>query len=565
VKKLLALALALIMVLSMGTVAFAAATVTDLAGLQAAITAGETEITLNGQITISSDETITATQPVTITTSVTDAIVVTDGTLTLGENITIDSTKGAIFYANGGEIVIDGATVKATNPQYAPVAVDNEGAFTVKSGLVSSTGNAKVTVDVMNGGGEVTVSGGKVYSGNSNAIIISGTDGKGSINISGGTVSTDAADTYAAVTAYSGTVNVTGGTITSANTTPALLASSNSCDPATVTVSGGNIDSVGVRNEATADDVTISGGTFDTDVSEFLADGLQLDANGVVCTNPGNEIVVSKAYPRADYKVKGYDFTTGTKGYRGASYIDEIKINKDNELVIILKENYKLAEDKAIKGAIEVYNKTTKTSEFVEVEYNVKNVLEEVYGSKKADEATRVNGGDNTIVVMDEDGGYVYFEEEMLKGVVKMNADEKTFLNVIYGGQEETVEAIEELLGEEYLEEAIIEYYEFETRAFKNEVSFSYEAYEDDPHFFYLYNDGKLTKIDATYDDDEDVEAWEWTAIAEGTIIVTDVEIVLADEEATKNPDTGANDVVGIAAALAVTSLVAAAAISIKK
>jgi len=95
-------------------------------------------------------------------------------------------------------------------------------------------------------------------------------------------------------------------------------------------------------------------------------------------------------------------------------------------------------------------------------------------------------------------------------------------------------------------------------------VAFSYEAYEDDPHYFYLYNDGKLTKIDATYDDDEDVEAWVWTAIAEGTIIVTDVEIVLADEE-TKNPDTGANDVVGVAAALAVVSLVSAAAISIKK
>ena len=82
--------------------------------------------------------------------------------------------------------------------------------------------------------------------------------------------------------------------------------------------------------------------------------------------------------------------------------------------------------------------------------------------------------------------------------------------------------------------------------------------------FFYLYNDGKLTKIDATYDDDEDVEAWVWTAIAEGTIIVTDVEIVLADE-ATKNPDTGANDVVGVAAALAVVSLVAAGAVSLKK
>jgi len=60
------------------------------------------------------------------------------------------------------------------------------------------------------------------------------------------------------------------------------------------------------------------------------------------------------------------------------------------------------------------------------------------------------------------------------------------------------------------------------------------------------------------------VEAWEWTAIAEGTIIVTDVEIVLADET-TKNPDTGANDVVGVAAALAVVSLIAAGAVSLKK
>ena len=43
-----------------------------------------------------------------------------------------------------------------------------------------------------------------------------------------------------------------------------------------------------------------------------------------------------------------------------------------------------------------------------------------------------------------------------------------------------------------------------------------------------------------------------------------DVEIVAAAEE-TKNPDTGANDVVGVAAALAVVSLVAAGAVSLKK
>ena len=189
----------------------------------------------------------------------------------------------------------------------------------------------------------------------------------------------------------------------------------------------------------------------------------------------------------------------------------------------------------------------------------------------KASEAESINGlweDGNTVLIMDEDGGYVSFTNEMLKGTVKMNKEEKTFLNIWYGNEndttEEIIDAIEAELGEDYVDEAIIEYYTFETRAFKNDVDFSYEAYEDDPHYFYLYNDGKLTKIDATYDDDEDVEAWVWTAIAEGTIIVTDVEIVLADE-ATKNPDTGANDVVGVAAALAVVSLVAAGAVSLKK
>ncbi|MBP1558631.1 MAG: hypothetical protein J6B40_03550, partial [Oscillospiraceae bacterium] len=218
-----------------------------------------------------------------------------------------------------------------------------------------------------------------------------------------------------------------------------------------------------------------------------------------------------------------------------------------------------------------LYNKETKTSEFIEVEYTVaNNVFEDIAGAKKAKDAGDypITPDENTIYIMDEDGGYVSFQEELLKGVVKMDKEEKVFLNIWYGNEndttEEIIDAIEAELGEDYVDEAIIEYYTFETRAFKNDVDFSYEAYEDDPHFFYLWNDGKLTKIDATYDDDEDVEAWVWNAIAEGTIIVTDVEIVLADEE-TKNPDTGANDVVGVAAALAVVSLVAAGAISLKK
>ena len=171
------------------------------------------------------------------------------------------------------------------------------------------------------------------------------------------------------------------------------------------------------------------------------------------------------------------------------------------------------------------------------------NDVKDIFGAKKAAEAEDINTywGENAVLVMDEDGGYVSFSEEMLSGVVKMKKNEKAYLNLIYGVNditEDTIDAIEEYLGEDYVDDAIIEYYTFETKAFKNEVDFSYEAKQQDPHYFYLWKNGKLTKINALYNDDEDVEAWQWTADAEGTIIVTDVEIVLAEEN-TKNPNTG--------------------------
>ena len=54
------------------------------------------------------------------------------------------------------------------------------------------------------------------------------------------------------------------------------------------------------------------------------------------------------------------------------------------------------------------------------------------------------------------------------------------------------------------------------------------------------------------------------------TYVISDVELVAAAADSaadheTKNPDTGANDVVGVAAALAVVSLLAAGAVSLKK
>jgi len=633
-KKIIALALALIMVLSMGTVAFAAGstvTVTDEATLKAALAAvgnGDTIVLANsfeledpqhtsGSWTnaINYEGTADFTLDFNGNTLTVNGTYINNSVIRINSAVTVTLKNGTIdgegnvfkdVIVNGGSTVnLDNMTLKLNRADDggSNVSVVSGSTLNVNAGteLIVDCGYACIEsngVTNIYDGATITfgqLPGTVTYGSLGSAVGVSG--GTGVINIYGGTITTNATGGAAVSTNTSGgTINIYGGEI-SGDIAVYSYTDSYYNNDAAINISGGEISGE-LKAEAlgTAEtEINVSGGTLDADAIttsgnstainiastvtktpateaaiESAASSGTVNIDTVVpATNPGQKITIRTGIDRSVYKVKSYDFTTGTKGYKGASYIDEVKIEKNGDVVIVLKENYKLAEDKNIKGEVVLVEKADKDSTItIPVEYTVANNVVEVFGERKPAEANPIPEGPNTLIVMDEDGGYVTFAEEMLTGVVKMNKEEKTFLNIWYGNEndttEEIIDAIEAELGEDYVDEAIIEYYTFETRAFKNEVAFSYEAYEDDPHYFYLYNDGKLTKIDATYDDDEDVEAWVWTAIAEGTIIVTDVEIVLADE-ATKNPDTGANDVVGIAAALAVTSLVAAAAISIKK
>jgi hypothetical protein len=193
------------------------------------------------------------------------------------------------------------------------------------------------------------------------------------------------------------------------------------------------------------------------------------------------------------------------------------------------------------------------------------NAVVYIDGSKKAADAVALTEEEmaKNVVMFAEDGaGYVTFTDGLsLTGLVKVEDGERAqiYTDVI---DETTIDAIEAYLGEDY--EAIIEYYNFAGTGFKNDVAFTYEAYAEDPHFFYAWDGEKFVDLNGKYNHDENVDAYEFTAAAKGIIIVTDVEIVAAAAD-TKNPDTGANDVVGVAAALAVVSLVAAGAVSLKK
>ncbi len=261
-------------------------------------------------------------------------------------------------------------------------------------------------------------------------------------------------------------------------------------------------------------------------------------------------------------KLSKVDFTT--KELQGASLIDDVKITKEKDAIrISLKESYTMAEeaDKAVEGKITVKVGSTEVGT-LHVSFTVNNVVNTVDGGRKASEATPIAEAENTVNVIEE-AGFVSFDLGELDGTVKVAKNDKVFLNVIdlATADADEYDALVEAFGEDY--DGIVEMYSFETKA-AADVAWTYDAWEEDPHFFYAWDGEKLTALEAKFDDDEDVDAYVFTADAAGTIVVVDEEVVLAAEE-TKNPDTGANDVVGVAAALAVVSLVAAGAVSLKK
>ena len=299
-KKFLAILTALIMVIGLMPAALATGdgVIDTEAELRDAITAGGDvmvagDITLTGDaITVAADVTVKADAAVTITADgVEDAFIVTGGTLTLGENITVSSDT-SILWANGGDIVVDGAVLSAVNSPYAVAVANNGGSITVADGSIAGSGSDHVTL-VAGTDGEVFVTGGEVTSADSSALLakdggeatVSGgivettcedpafcaafARGTGKVIVDGGTVRSAAGAGVVAVT--DGIVEISGGTVQAGEGNVSVKAHENSA--ATATITGGTfIGGLATNNDAT---LTVSGGTFDTDPSDYLTDGYE--------------------------------------------------------------------------------------------------------------------------------------------------------------------------------------------------------------------------------------------------------------------------------------------------
>jgi len=239
------------------------------------------------------------------------------------------------------------------------------------------------------------------------------------------------------------------------------------------------------------------------------------------------------------------DFTTGTKGYRGAGFIDSIKIDKNNKLVLTLRNANTLTEERVLRGEAILTSK--RDSDFyytVEYTLALHNAVVMVYGVKNtlADDLQMLFPAENTVFVCDQDSpGYALFMEGYLTGAVKFEAEEKVYLNLAYNDPEVDGQ-LYDYLGEALYGENIVETYTFVgDPVFRNPVELSMTADFKDAYHLYNWDGAGLTPIEATFDMVEG--ELEWKDAAPQTIVVSKVELLApAESSATdkKNPDTGA-------------------------
>ena len=300
---------------------------------------------------------------------------------------------------------------------------------------------------------------------------------------------------------------------------------------------------------------------------------------------PGSQIsVLADAFSAEDGSSPSLDlnrtnYTLSVDWNKGGTMVDTVKIdNEDKEVQINLKENYSIDEAKALEGTITLKSrkedKTVYTLELTEdAKLMVANIVVEVEGTKHAEDAEEYSvEADNTIYRNDEDtAGYVLFKSgsEMMSVLADMAKGEKVFMHI----DEEEIEEIAEKYNKD--EEANLYFFRFEgTPSLKNEATLSVEADYFENAFVYEFDGEKLREVKAKLNEDED--AYEWTSSKLTTYVVSDAKLKAdgtvssgstdtEDDKTETNPNTGANDVVGLAAGLAVVSLVAGGAVMLKK
>lgn len=292
---------------------------------------------------------------------------------------------------------------------------------------------------------------------------------------------------------------------------------------------------------------------------------------------PGQEIIFADDSPEWGTTIPDNELSTtyysiaGQSWTSGKELVSSVRIdNDDNTIVLKLKPDYTNTKEKALKGTIKVRDK--KKGRFLEITVNT------TVGYNQGTIDIESDGNIPTLTVDPEtvytvvasDKGYPYgtlmFQADVADVTVRVYDKEKFYLGYNREPHKETLLANAE-------SDAVIEFLNFEgTPTFSGTATVNFYGFENNYHIYELKN-GKLTKAATKWDNDTDSFVLKTRTL--GHYVISDKTLRSAtgttdnnvpnEKPDGVNPDTGANDVAGIAMALAVVSLVSAAAISLKK
>lgn len=289
--------------------------------------------------------------------------------------------------------------------------------------------------------------------------------------------------------------------------------------------------------------------------------------------NPGKKIRFNGNEDRWEGDLKPINTdnysVASVKWDQGRDLVSSVTINNDDEvLVVALKPDYKTTKAKTLKGTIKLREKGKTRYATLSIDATI--------GFDVMDLTVDVNGD---IEVPTVDSGTLYRIDDAGKGygTLSFSAGDTDISVRVYDKEVYYLysnnDAIRSVLTANPDSDAVLDFLTFEgTPTFNSTATVNFYGVEED-QYIYEFNNGRLTRSAAKWSDDDGT--WVLKTRTLGSYVISDKALKSPAGNSTgssggstggvNNPVTGAGDVTGVATALALASLVSAAAVSMKK
>ena len=362
-KKILSLVLALVMALSLTTVAWGAPT-TEEAALQAELNAGGT-VTLTSDVTVNDGLTVPAGKSVVLDlngktlTRATETVnvLVNYGELTIKGNGSI--TTRNLMNKPGAKLVIDGDITIIGGASTAGSAIWNEGYVVINNVTIQQTNTTNYAIKNAAIGATLTINNATVTS-KHGAVA----NDVGTAVINGGTFDVTGASTDHTIYAPNGGVTINGGTFKLSQPNASSIGST--IIDGAVMVNGGTFDAVdGALAYDGQTGLVIEGGIFTNKAAVVysngnLSDFVATDYEAVEVGSAGTLVVGQDIVVDADKKITGGTFADGVSAY----VADNTAAAKVNDTCIVGADAIAAAATTGakvtvVKGSVTLNNGTT--------------------------------------------------------------------------------------------------------------------------------------------------------------------------------------------------------------